>query len=279
MKIIRSPLVLKENLNKLENISLIPTMGNLHKGHLSLIKEAKKLSKNIILTIFINPIQFNSKHDLENYPRTLKQDINLLKDSGVTVLFTPSTKDIFPAKIDLSYKMPIISNELCGKTRTGHFKGVITVLDRLFNLTNPSYAIFGKKDYQQLYLIKKFVFDSKLPIKIIEAPTIRNISNLALSSRNNLLIDKDINNAVGLYKKLKICAESVLNGVKIHDAELVAKKELTKEGWKIDYFEIRRQTDLKKPSDIDSKLVVLGAAFFGKVRLIDNIEFCIPSTI
>ena len=279
MKIIRSPLVLKENLNKLENISLIPTMGNLHKGHLSLIKEAKKLSKNIILSIFINPIQFNSKHDLENYPRTLKQDINLLKDSGVTVLFTPSTKDIFPAKIDLSYKMPIISNELCGKTRTGHFKGVITVLDRLFNLTNPSYAIFGKKDYQQLYLIKKFVFDSKLPIKIIEAPTIRNISNLALSSRNNLLIDKDINNAVGLYKKLKICAESVLNGVKIHDAELVAKKELTKEGWKIDYFEIRRQTDLKKPSDIDSKLVVLGAAFFGKVRLIDNIEFCIPSTI
>ena len=279
MKIIRSPLVLKENLNKLENISLIPTMGNLHKGHLSLIKEAKKLSKNIILSIFINPIQFNSKHDLENYPRTLKQDINLLKDSGVTVLFTPSTKDIFPAKIDLSYKMPIISNELCGKTRTGHFKGVITVLDRLFNLTNPSYAIFGKKDYQQLYLIKKFVFDSKLPIKIIEAPTIRNISNLALSSRNNLLIDKDINNAVGLYKKLKICAESVLNGVKIHDAELVAKKELTKEGWKIDYFDIRRQADLKKPSINDSRLVVLGAGFFGNVRLIDNIEFCIPSTI
>ena len=279
MKIIRSPLVLKENLNKLENISLIPTMGNLHKGHLSLIKEAKKLSKNIVLTIFINPIQFNSKNDLEHYPRTLKQDINLLKDSGVTVLFTPSTKDIFPAKIDLSYKMPIISNELCGKTRTGHFKGVITVLDRLFNLTNPSYAIFGKKDYQQLYLIKKFVFDSKLPIKIIEAPTIRNISNLALSSRNNLLIDKDINNAVGLYKKLKICAESVLNGVKIHDAELVAKKELTKEGWKIDYFEIRRQADLKKPSINDSRLVVLGAGFFGNVRLIDNIEFCIPSTI
>ena len=175
--------------------------------------------------------------------------------------------------------MPIISNELCGKTRTGHFKGVITVLDRLFNLTNPSYAIFGKKDYQQLYLIKKFVFDSKLPIKIIEAPTIRNISNLALSSRNNLLIDKDINNAVGLYKKLKICAESVLNGVKIHDAELVAKKELTKEGWKIDYFEIRRQADLKKPSINDSRLVVLGAGFFGNVRLIDNIEFCIPSTI
>jgi pantoate--beta-alanine ligase len=279
MKIIQSLSVLRKNLNELDNISLIPTMGNLHKGHLSLIKEAKKLSKNIILSIFINPIQFNSKHDLENYPRTLKQDINLLKDSGVTVLFTPSTKDIFPAKIDLSYKMPIISNELCGKTRTGHFKGVITVLDRLFNLTNPSYAIFGKKDYQQLYLIKKFVFDSKLPIKIIEAPTIRNISNLALSSRNNLLIDKDINNAVGLYKKLKICAESVLNGVKIHDAELVAKKELTKEGWKIDYFEIRRQADLKKPSINDSRLVVLGAGFFGNVRLIDNIEFCIPSTI
>ena len=279
MKIIRSPSALRESLNNLENISLIPTMGNLHEGHLSLIKEAKKLSKNIVLTIFINPIQFNSKHDLENYPKTLKQDIGLLKDIGVAILFTPSTKDIFPKKINLSYKMPIISNELCGKTRTGHFKGVITVLDRLFNLTNPSYAIFGKKDYQQLYLIKKFVFDSKLPIKIIEAPTIRNINNLALSSRNKFLIDKDINNAVGLYKKLKICAESVLNGVKIHDAELVAKKELTKEGWKIDYFEIRRQADLKKPSINDSRLVVLGAGFFGNVRLIDNIEFCIPSTI
>ena len=279
MKIIRSPSVLRENLNNLENISLIPTMGNLHEGHLSLIKEAKKLSKNIVLTIFINPIQFNSKHDLENYPKTLKQDISLLKDIGVAILFTPSTKDIFPKKPNLSYKIPIISNELCGKTRTGHFKGVITVIDKLFNLIKPSYAIFGKKDYQQLYLIKRFVFDSKLPIKIIEAPTIRNINNLALSSRNSLLNNKDINNAVGLYKKLKICAESVLNGVKIHDAELIAKKELTKEGWKIDYFEIRKQADLKKPSYNDSKLVVLGAGFLGNVRLIDNIEFCIPTTI
>ena len=279
MKIIRSPSVLRENLNNLENIFLIPTMGNLHEGHLSLIKEAKKLSKNIVLTIFINPIQFNSKHDLENYPKTLKQDISLLKDIGVAILFTPSTKDIFPKKINLSYKMPIISNELCGKTRTGHFKGVITVIDRLFNLIKPSYAIFGKKDYQQLYLIKRFVFESKLSIKIIGAPTIRNINNLALSSRNSLINDKDVNNAVGLYKNLKKCAESVLNGLNIHDAELIAKKELTKEGWKVDYFEIRRQADLKKPSDIDSKLVVLGAGFFGKVRLIDNIEFCIPSTI
>ena len=279
MKIIKSTSVLIENLDRLENISLIPTMGNLHEGHLSLIKEAKKLSKNIVLTIFVNPIQFNSKHDLENYPRTLKQDVSLLKDSAVTILFTPSTKDIFPTKPFLSYKMPIISNELCGKTRIGHFKGVITVVDRLFNLTNPSYAIFGKKDYQQLYLIKKFVSDSKLPIKIIEAPTIRNINNLALSSRNNLLIDKDIKNAVELYKKLKICTESVLNGAKIHDAELMAKEELTKEGWKIDYFEIRRQSDLKKPTNKDSKLVALSAGFFGDVRLIDNVEFCIPSTI
>ena len=279
MKIIRSLSALRESLNKLENISLIPTMGNLHKGHLSLITEAQKLSKNIVLTIFINPIQFDSKYDLENYPKTLKQDIDLLKDIGVAILFTPSAKDIFPVKPNISYKMPNISNELCGETRAGHFKGVITVIDRLFNLIKPSYAIFGKKDYQQLYLIKRFVFESKLPIKIIGAPTIRNINNLALSSRNTLLNNEGIDNAVGLYKKLKKCVESVLNGVKIHDAEIIAKKELTKEGWKIDYFEIRRQTDLKKPSDIDLKLVVLGAGFLGNVRLIDNIEFCIPSTI
>jgi pantoate--beta-alanine ligase len=279
MKIIQSLSVLRKNLNELDNISLIPTMGNLHQGHLSLIKEAKNLSKNIVFTIFINPIQFNSKQDLENYPRTLQQDINLLKKTGVTILFIPSVKDIFPVKPNLSYKMPIISNELCGETRIGHFKGVITVIDRLFKLVKPSYAIFGKKDYQQLYLIKRFVFDSKLPIKIIEASTIRNINKLALSSRNNLLKAKDINRAVGLYEKLNICAKSVLNGVKIHDAELVAKKELAKEGWEIDYLEVRSQENLKKPSYNDFKLVVLGAGFLGKVRLIDNIEFCIPTTI
>ena len=279
MKVIQSPLELKENLNKLENIFLIPTMGNLHEGHISLIKEAKKLSDNIILTIFINPIQFNSINDLESYPRSLTQDIDILKETDVSILFNPSADDIYPTNSNLSYKMPIISNELCGKNRINHFKGVITVVDRLFKLIKPSYAIFGKKDYQQLYLIKKFVFDSKLPIKIIGAPTIRNINNLALSSRNNLLNDKSINNAVGLYEKLKICAESVLNGVKIHDAELMANQELTQQGWKIDYFEIRRQADLRKPTYNDSQLVVLGAGFLGKVRLIDNIEFCIPTSI
>tara|TARA_B100000787_G_C16158599_1_gene280237 strand:+ start:329 stop:1168 length:840 start_codon:yes stop_codon:yes gene_type:complete len=279
MKVIQSPLELKENLNKLENIFLIPTMGNLHEGHISLIKEAKKLSDNIILTIFINPIQFNSINDLESYPRSLTQDIDILKETDVSILFNPSADDIYPTNSNLSYKMPIISNELCGKNRINHFKGVITVVDRLFKLIKPSYAIFGKKDYQQLYLIKKFVFDSKLPTKIIEAPTIRDINNLALSSRNSLLNNKGMIGAVELYKKLKICAESVLNGVKIHDAELMANQELTQQGWKIDYFEIRRQADLRKPTYNDSKLVVLGAGFLGKVRLIDNIEFCIPTSI
>ncbi len=278
MKIIKSSLELKVNLNKIENILLIPTMGNLHEGHISLIKEAKKISKNIILTIFVNPIQFNSKNDLNSYPRTLNQDINLLKESGVSILFTPSVKDIYPKNPNLSYKMPLISNELCGKSRKYHFKGVITIIDKLFNLIMPSYAILGKKDYQQLYLIKKFVFETKLPINIIEAPTIRNKNNLALSSRNNLLVKNDIDKAANLYKQLKICAESISKGKKIYDAELIAKQNLIKEGWKIDYFETRTQTDLKKPSYNDLKLIILGAAFLGKVRLIDNIEFCIPTT-
>ena len=190
MKIIKSVKELEDNLNKLENICIIPTMGNLHEGHISLIKEAKKLSNTIILTIFINPIQFNSKNDLKNYPRTLIEDIKVLKDEDVSILFNPSEKDIYPITPNLSYEMPNISNELCGKDRADHFKGVITVIDRLFKLIKPSYPIFGKKDYQQLYLIKKFVFDSKLPIKIIDAPIIRNINNLALSSRNILLSNK-----------------------------------------------------------------------------------------
>jgi len=253
-------------------------MGNLHEGHISLIKEAKKLSKNIVLSIFINPIQFDSKNDLNNYPRTLSQDINLLKGKGVSILFTPSIKDIYPNEPKLSYKMPFISNELCGYSRKGHFKGVITIIDKLFNLIMPSYAIFGKKDYQQLFLIKKFISDSKLSIKIIEAKTIRDKNNLALSSRNSLLNENDVCKAKNLYKQLKVCAKSVAKGFDIEKAESKAKRQLKLEGWKIDYFEIRRQIDLKKPSYNDRKLIVLGAAFLGEVRLIDNIEFCIPTT-
>ncbi len=279
MNIIQSPLKLKESLSSLENIFLIPTMGNLHEGHLSLIKEAKKLSDNIVLTIFVNPIQFNSKNDLKSYPRTLSQDVNLLKDTDVSILFNPSEADIYLENENLSYEMPSISNELCGEKRTNHFKGVITVIDKLFKLIEPSYAIFGKKDYQQLHIIKKFVVESKLPIKIVEAKTIRNTQNLALSSRNNLLNGKAMNKASELYKQIKICAESVSTGTKFNKAEIIAKQNLMKEGWEIDYFEIRRQVDLKKPSYNDSKLVVLGAGFIHKVRLIDNIEFCIPTNI
>jgi len=279
MNIIQSPLKLKESLSSLENIFLIPTMGNLHEGHLSLIKEAKKLSDNIVLTIFVNPIQFNSKNDLKSYPRTLSQDVNLLKDTDVSILFNPSETDIYLENENLSYEMPSISNELCGEKRTNHFKGVIIVIDKLFKLIEPSYAIFGKKDYQQLHIIKKFVVESKLPIKIVEAKTIRNTQNLALSSRNNLLNDEAMNKASELYKQIKICAESVSTGTKFNKAEIIAKQNLMKEGWEIDYFEIRRQVDLKKPSYNDSKLVVLGAGFIHKVRLIDNIEFCIPTNI
>ncbi|MDA9210826.1 pantoate--beta-alanine ligase [Methylophilaceae bacterium] len=278
MKIIKLSLELEKNLKGLEDIILIPTMGNLHEGHISLITEAKKISNNIILSIFINPIQFNSKNDLESYPRTLDNDINLLNNTDVSILFNPSEEDIYQKNSKLSYKMPMISNELCGKSRPGHFKGVLTVIDRLFKLIKPSYAIFGKKDYQQLYLIKKFVLESNLSIKIIEAPTIRSTNNLALSSRNNLLSTKDISNAIGLYKQLQICASSVISGEKIYDAELNAKENLLKGGWEIDYFEIRRQADLKKPTCNDLKLVALGAGYFSKIRLIDNIEFCIPAT-
>ena len=278
MKIIKNLLELQSNLKKMENISLIPTMGNLHEGHMSLIEEAKKLSKNIILTIFINPAQFDSKEDLDSYPRTLKQDINLLKDSGVSILFNPSIQDIYPEKPSLSYNMPSISNELCGKSRKDHFKGVIIILDKLFNLIMPSFAIFGKKDYQQLHLVKKFVIDSNLPINIIDTPIIRNKNNLALSSRNSLIDDKNFNKAPYLYEQLKICAERVINGENFYNSELLSKKELIKSGWRIDYFEIRRQFDLSKPSYNDLSLVVLGAAFLGKIRLIDNIEFCIPRT-
>jgi pantoate--beta-alanine ligase len=275
MLIIRSKNNIKKILGGVKNIGLIPTMGNLHDGHIELIKSAKKKSKLTIVSIFVNPIQFNSKQDLKNYPKTIEKDIKILEKLNVDYLFLPSIEDIYPNKPNLNYQLPKISNELCGKTKKDHFKGVLTVIDIFFNIFKPAYAFFGKKDYQQLYLIKKFIKDKKFPIQIIEIETIRKKNMLALSSRNNLLSNVLEHKAINLYKSLDIISREIKSISMIPSLEMNAIDFLQKKGWQVDYIEIRRQSDLEKPTINDIKLVVLGAATLKNVRLIDNIEFCI----
>ena len=279
MIILKNPIEVKSNLANKKNLALIPTMGNLHAGHISLIKKAKNYAGTIIVSIFVNPIQFNSQIDLKNYPRTLTRDIDILNKLGVDILFNPSEKDIYPAIPTLSYTLPPLAKQLCGASRPGHFEGVITIIEKLFSLFKPDHVFFGKKDYQQLILIKKFISDKNYKICFHSVETVREQNSLALSSRNSLLNSEAKKIATTLFITLK---EAILELKKIHDinqAESFAIKKLTSLGWSVDYVEIRRQADLLKPSTNDKNLVILGAANYHDVRLIDNIEFCTDATI
>ena len=261
-----------------KKLALIPTMGNLHDGHISLIEHAKNYADKIIVSIFVNPIQFNSKNDLKNYPRTLSRDISILRDLGIDILFNPTDKEMYPSKPLLNYKLPSLATQLCGAKRAGHFEGVITVIEKLFDLFKPDHVFFGKKDYQQLMLIKKFILDKRYEITLHPIETVREDNSLALSSRNNLLRPQSKVTASTLYKTLKDTIKDLKKTNNINQAELSAIKKLTSLGWHVDYVEIRRQTDLLKPTTNDKNLVILGAAYFEDVRLIDNIEFCTDDT-
>ena len=272
---VKSPKDLKKIVENLERIALVPTMGNLHKGHIELIKEAQKFSKNIVVSIFVNPIQFDSQKDLKNYPRSFVNDKKILKSLKVNYLFAPNAQDIYPSHPKLNYKLPEISNELCGASRPGHFLGVITVIEKLLNLSKPHYLVLGKKDYQQLYLIKKFISDLSYPITIIEVETVRAKNQLALSSRNNLIKPELKDKSSDLYRSICKLTKSVKNINNKLEQEQQIIQLLVQRGWQVDYLEIRRQLDLKMPVPGDTHLVILVAAKLGKVRLVDNIEFCI----
>ena len=279
MIILKNPSEVKSNIANKKNLALIPTMGNLHAGHVSLIETAKNYAGTIVVSIFVNPIQFNSQNDLKNYPRTLSKDIEILNKLGVDILFSPSEKDIYPSNPTLLYTLPLLAKQLCGASRPGHFEGVITIIEKLFSLFKPDHVFFGKKDYQQLMLIKQFISDKNYKINFHSVETVREQNSLALSSRNSLLNSAAKKIASTLFETLK---EAIVELKKIHDinqAESFAVKKLTSLGWTVDYVEIRRQADLLKPSTNDKNLVILGAANYDDVRLIDNIEFCTDDTI
>ena len=237
---------------------LVPTMGALHAGHQSLIKLGKNLGEKVIVSIFVNPLQFENKADLENYPKSFDQDLQMAQEAGATAIFSPSESDIYPGQIE-KIEAGSVGDIFEGKSRPGHFSGVLTVVKRLFDLVNPKHAVFGEKDFQQLFLIKKMVNDLKLPVNIVSAPTIRESSNLALSSRNSRLSDED--------KKVAQVIYQALTQNNIDDARKLLEKV---DGFSLDYLEAIDEQSFKlaTPDAKNKRLIIAG--WVNQVRLIDN---------
>jgi pantoate--beta-alanine ligase len=256
-------------------IAFVPTMGNLHDGHFSLVEKAKNLADKVVVSIFVNPMQFGSSEDLDTYPRTLIQDKQGLADLDTDLVFTPSVDTMYPNGLSAqSYvDVPEISLGYCGGSRPGHFKGVATVVTKLFNMVQPDIACFGEKDYQQLQVIKTMVRDLSMPIEIVGVSTKREESGLAMSSRNGYLSAKEKDIAKVLFKTLSE-AETALKAQKqdFQSIEDEAKQKLTEQGLKPDYFSIANASTLKPATLEDTQLVILAAAYLGSVRLIDNLQ-------
>ena len=272
--IARSLLNLKKNLNNLkknQKVGLVPTMGCIHNGHLELIKKCKKLKYFTVVTIFVNPAQFNNQNDLKKYPTQEKKDLEILKKNNVDLVFFPKVKQMYPLGYSTYIKEINFSDILCGKYRKNHFGGVLTIVLKLFLIVQPYAAFFGEKDFQQLFLIKKMVKDLNLGVKVIGIPTVRDANGLALSSRNKLLSAKGLNIAKQIYLNIKKIRN--LNYTYTKDLELYLKRELKKSGLNnIEYIEIRESNSLKHPKNIlkGKTLRVFVAIYVEDVRLIDN---------
>ena len=257
---------------KKKKIGFVPTLGGLHKGHFELIKLANKKTDIVVLSIFLNPLQFNSKNDFIKYPSNLNSDKRKINKKKVNILYLPSMKEVFPSKRIKRIKASSKSNKLCGKFRKGHFDGVVTVLKSLFEQVLPNIAFFCEKDFQQNLIIKDLILKYKLKIKIITIPTVRDSNGLAYSSRNNLLNNKQKKIAPFLFKTIKeICFEAKKNLNNLNNLKFMGKKKLINYGFsKVDYLEIYNENNLSKKNIKKNNLRVFIAAWIGKTRLIDN---------
>ncbi len=269
MKIIRNIIDLKKTIKNIPNLGFVPTMGGLHKGHLALINKSIKKSSKTLVSIYVNPTQFNKKKDFEIYPRRINKDLKILKKYDINYVFIPKTKEIYSnikkKKLDIHDKKKV----LCGKFRKGHFEGVINVIDRFLKLINPKYIFLGEKDFQQLFLIKTFV-KKKYKVKVIPCKTVRDNNFVALSSRNSLLSKKDLNTASQLAKKLKSIKYKVNKNFNFAKKINKIKKNLIKNyKVKIDYLEFRNENDLSILKK-NKKFRLFIAYYINKVRLIDN---------
>jgi pantoate--beta-alanine ligase len=273
MDVIHSVSELRERLREERRVALVPTMGNLHEGHIQLIKIAKPRAACMVASIFVNRLQFGPSDDFNKYPRTLDTDCEKLKSAGCHVVFAPSENVVYPEPQTYVVEPSSIQDILEGEFRPGHFRGVATVVLKLFNMVQPQIAIFGKKDFQQYIVLRDMVRQLELPIDIIPAETVRADDGLALSSRNGYLSQTERVEAIRLYQQLQKVRAAVFSGERdFVRLEKDAQTHLNAHGWRTDYVALRRQQDLHAPVEGDRRLVVLGASFLGKTRLIDNLE-------
>lgn len=282
MKIISDIQELRDHLRGQNRASFVPTMGNLHEGHLSLMRLARQHGDPVVASIFVNRLQFGPNEDFDSYPRTMQDDIEKLEKEGVYILFAPTERDLYPQPQEYRVEPPHqLGDILEGEFRPGFFKGVCTVVLKLFSCVQPKVAVFGKKDYQQLMIIRQMAKQFALPVDIVPGETIRAEDGLALSSRNSYLSTQERAEAPELQKTLQQVRHQVLdlgsrNIQALSEIEKLAKTTLTKRGWEPDYIAIRQQSDLAPPSNeslqAGEPLVILTAAKLGKTRLIDNLE-------
>lgn len=272
MQLIHTVAELRQALAGENDTALVPTMGNLHAGHISLVEKAKAVGGPVVTSIFVNPLQFGPKEDFQRYPRTLNDDCAKLEDAGCHFVFAPSLQEMYPEAQSFQV-VPPLADELCGAFRPGHFQGVCTVVLKLFGIVQPRFAVFGKKDYQQLFLLKGMVRQFNLGIQILEGEIMRDNDGLALSSRNAYLSDSDRAEAPRLYAELNHIAEALRTGNRhLSDVEAKGISQLEQHGWQVDYISVRSRHSLLPPTREERDLIVLGAAHLGGTRLIDNIE-------
>ena len=272
MRLIHSVDELRQALAGARRTAFVPTMGNLHAGHIDLVRQARSLGDPVVASIFVNPLQFGQGEDFERYPRTLDADCAQLEPAGTDIVFCPDVREMYPEAQTFSV-VPPLADELCGAFRPGHFAGVCTVVLKLFAMVRPGFALFGKKDYQQLYLLKGMTRQFNLDIDIVEVETRRAADGLALSSRNGYLSAGERAEAPRLYRLLNECAARIQAGDRDYAGiEAAAAATLEGHGWRVDYVSVRARASLLPPAPDDTLLVILAAARLGNTRLIDNLE-------
>ena len=270
---------LRARLRHEPSIAFVPTMGSLHEGHLSLVRLAQQEADFVVVSIFVNRLQFAPGEDFDRYPRALADDCELLKNHGcANMVFAPGEKDLYPVPQQFMLEPPPVANILEGEFRPGFFRGVATVVLKLLNIVQPQAAVFGKKDYQQLHIMRELVRQLNLPVKIVAGETVRAPDNLASSSRNRYLTNEERAESTRLYQVLLQVKQGIENGNRnFRGLEENAKKLLREHHWKMDYIAVRHRDTLAPPCKEDENLVILGAARLGKTRLIDNLEMSVKN--
>ncbi|MCF7980658.1 MAG: pantoate--beta-alanine ligase [Pseudomonadales bacterium] len=265
--------VLAQQRQQGHTIGFVPTLGNLHEGHMALIRAARAAADCVVASVFVNPMQFAANEDLDAYPRTLEADKEKLVAEGADFLFAPTAREMYPEGVSTQITIPVLSNILCGASRPGHFTGVATICAKLFNIIQPNVSMFGEKDYQQLTIIRHMVNDLCIPVSIVGVQTGRAEDGLALSSRNTYLTAEERQKAPEIYRSLITTKEAIKNGIRdYYQLEQAANKRLANAGFKPDYFHVLNRNSLETANSADRKLIILAAAQLGKARLIDNLQ-------